>query len=98
FEQYGHQAVAYIFTSAFCCAIAGKAKLAERRMAAARTLTPLGYTFYRRAAKELQAREARVQASLAHQLGMRSLRDDRAGLQHDDAIGVLHRRQAVRDH
>src|ERR1044071_9279282 len=88
--QYGHHEVAYIFTSARCSAIAGKARFADRKSAASRTFTSLGYTFHRRRAKELQARKARVEAALAHQLGVRALRDDRAALQEDDAVGVLH--------
>src|SRR5688572_4325824 len=47
--------------------------------------------------QELQARKARVQAALAHELGMRALRDDSAALHHDDAIGILHRGEPVRD-
>src|SRR5687768_16126992 len=49
------------------------------------------------AAKELQARKARIQAALAQQLRMAALRDDRAALEHHDALGMLHGRQPVRD-
>src|SRR5678809_375128 len=87
--QYGHQEVAYIFTSGRVCAIAGAATAMESSTAARKLFMPSGYTFYRRAAKELQARQAGVEAALAHQLGVRSLGDDRAALEHDDAVGVL---------
>src|SRR6185503_4157861 len=95
--QYGHHDVAYIFTSGRFSAIAGEATASESSRAAMTLFMPSGYTFYRRRAEELQAGEARVQAALAHQLGVGALRDDRAALEHDDAVGVLHGREAVRD-
>src|SRR6187401_2704188 len=47
--------------------------------------------------EKLQPCQAGVQPALAHQLGMRALRDDRAALEHHDAVGGLHRGEAVRD-
>src|SRR5579863_2624165 len=46
---------------------------------------------------ELQAVELRVQSAARQQLGVRAALDDRAGLENDDAVGLLHRRQAMRD-
>src|SRR5687767_14280869 len=51
----------------------------------------------RRIAEELQRRESCVQPALAQKVGMRALRYRHAVLHDDDAVGVLHRRQAVRD-
>src|SRR2546425_4646184 len=51
----------------------------------------------RRLAEELQSGEPGVKAALAQELGMRALGDERAALQDDDAVGVLHRGEAVRD-
>src|SRR4030095_12974875 len=47
--------------------------------------------------QELQAREAGIEPALRHELGVRALRDDRAALEHHDAVGGLHRGQPVRD-
>ncbi len=46
---------------------------------------------------ELQRRKTRVQRIVAHQRVVRSQRDDAAALHHRDAVGVAHRREAVRD-
>src|SRR5437762_5401387 len=48
-------------------------------------------------AEELQRREARVEAPLAQELGVRALRDQRAALHDLDAVRVLHSGEAVRD-
>jgi len=47
--------------------------------------------------EELQPREAGIQAVLANQLRMRTLRDDSAAIHDHDAVGMLHRREAMRD-
>src|SRR5436853_7142922 len=47
--------------------------------------------------QELQPREARVQTVLAHEIGVRALRHDRPALHDHDAVGMLNRRQPVRD-
>src|SRR5687768_1915847 len=47
--------------------------------------------------EELEPGEARIEAALAHELRMRALGDDRAALHHHDALGVLHRREAMGD-
>src|SRR2546421_2250669 len=48
-------------------------------------------------AEELERREARIKAALAQELGVRALGDQRAALHDDDAIGVLHGGEAMRD-
>ena len=48
-------------------------------------------------APELQAVQARVQAAGGEQLGVAARLDDAAGVDDDDAVGALDRRQAVRD-
>src|SRR5665213_2972355 len=46
---------------------------------------------------KLQPCEFRVQAILAHELRVRALRDDAAGIHDHDAVGALHGRETVCD-
>ena len=50
------------------------------------------------AVRELDAVQARVRAVRREQLGVRPDLDDAPAVEHDDAVGVLDRRQPVRDH
>src|SRR5678816_3680199 len=70
-----------------CCALAGMlANSAQSAMIA-----------FISSSQELQPRQAGVKPALRHELGVRALRDDRAALEHHDAVGGLHRGQAMRD-
>src|SRR5688572_1801804 len=53
--------------------------------------------FFISPSEELQPRQAGIEPALAHELGVRALRDDRAALEHHDAVGGLHGGEAVRN-
>src|SRR6185503_1399938 len=71
--------------------------VASNRAASARKLGGAPDPARGRIAQELQRSKARIQSALAQELGVSALRDDHAALHDDDAVGVLHRGEAVRD-
>src|SRR5258708_224917 len=94
----GGSGVALGASRSCACALVEKASATASSASAAIDSFRGARTSVRRLARELSIDQASIRTVTLHQLVVRAALHDLAAVEHDHAIGIAHRREAMRDH